>query len=265
MPSAADLPTDIPLLIDNDADDAVDWDTLPPLYIMYTSGSTGTPKGVLGTHKGLVNRLRWQYATFPYRGPDPFSHGDDDDDEDDDEEDKEDKEDEDKEEDEEDEEAGRAPVGEVAMRRTPLTFVDAVAEIFAPLLAGVPLWAPPAGTVRSGGLAAVAVAAAAAGVTRVTVLPSQLALTLRMCPDVGVHWPSLTFVHVSGEACPSGANWPAWKCVHRPYIGSYPGTPIPPPPPPDVPVRYHHHPCLSTVTPVYGCDLWRPRTSDLVP
>jgi amino acid adenylation domain-containing protein len=35
-------------------------------YVIYTSGSTGTPKGVANTHAGIVNRLAWQSATFPY-------------------------------------------------------------------------------------------------------------------------------------------------------------------------------------------------------
>jgi amino acid adenylation domain-containing protein len=36
-------------------------------YVIYTSGSTGKPKGVLGTHGGMLNRLRWMWATFPYQ------------------------------------------------------------------------------------------------------------------------------------------------------------------------------------------------------
>ena len=35
------------------------------LYITYTSGSTGKPKGVLGTQKGLLNRLQWQWNNYP--------------------------------------------------------------------------------------------------------------------------------------------------------------------------------------------------------
>lgn len=34
--------------------------------VMYTSGSTGVPKGVRLPHKVLLNRLQWQWNTFPY-------------------------------------------------------------------------------------------------------------------------------------------------------------------------------------------------------
>ena len=63
-----------------------------PIYLLYTSGSTGRPKGVRGTESGLLNRIAWQWATFPF-----------------------------------------SP-GEVVFRRTPLIFVDAIAEIFSALL-----------------------------------------------------------------------------------------------------------------------------------
>jgi amino acid adenylation domain-containing protein len=35
-------------------------------YILYTSGSTGRPRGVVGLHRGLVNRLEWMQATYPF-------------------------------------------------------------------------------------------------------------------------------------------------------------------------------------------------------
>jgi non-ribosomal peptide synthetase component F len=36
-------------------------------YVPYTSGSTGEPKGVLGLHQGMVNRLVWMWAAYPYQ------------------------------------------------------------------------------------------------------------------------------------------------------------------------------------------------------
>ena len=36
-----------------------------------------------------------------------------------------------------------------------LTFVDSMAEIFAPLLAGVPLWAPPPNVIKERGVAGI--------------------------------------------------------------------------------------------------------------
>lgn len=34
-------------------------------YLIFTSGSTGRPKAIAGTHRGLLNRVDWQLATFP--------------------------------------------------------------------------------------------------------------------------------------------------------------------------------------------------------
>lgn len=37
-----------------------------PAQILYTSGSTGRPKGVVGSHRALVNRLRWMWDAYPF-------------------------------------------------------------------------------------------------------------------------------------------------------------------------------------------------------
>lgn len=130
-----------------------------PLYILYTSGSTGRPKGVLGTHKGLINRILWQWRVFPF-GP-----------------------------------------GEVACRRTPLIFVDSMAEIFGALLSVTPLWCPPPERMIAEGIGGMAQEANRAGVSRVTLLPSQLQQALRLHPNLGAVWQSLRTVFVSGEEC----------------------------------------------------------------
>lgn len=65
--------------------------------VLYTSGSTGIPKGVRLEHRTILNRLKWQWRTFPFG-----SH-------------------------------------EVCCFKTALTFVDSIAEIWAPLLIGQPV------------------------------------------------------------------------------------------------------------------------------
>lgn len=37
-----------------------------PAYMMYTSGSTGRPKGVIGTHRNVINRIKWMVNKYPF-------------------------------------------------------------------------------------------------------------------------------------------------------------------------------------------------------
>jgi amino acid adenylation domain-containing protein/FkbM family methyltransferase len=39
-------------------------------YVLYTSGTTGTPKGVLLEHRGIVNRLAWQWQAYGFTNED---------------------------------------------------------------------------------------------------------------------------------------------------------------------------------------------------
>ena len=41
-----------------------------PLHVIYTSGSTGRPKAVVGRRAATLNRLRWQWRTWPWAASD---------------------------------------------------------------------------------------------------------------------------------------------------------------------------------------------------
>jgi amino acid adenylation domain-containing protein len=41
-------------------------------YAIFTSGSTGRPKAVIGTHSATLNRLRWQWDTYPPQPDDVY-------------------------------------------------------------------------------------------------------------------------------------------------------------------------------------------------
>ena len=138
-----------------------------PMYILTTSGSTGTPKFVKGTQCGLRNRVEWGWESFPF---DPYTE-------------------------------------ERVLRRTPLTFVDALAEIFCPLLcstARVALWVPARDRILTKGIDKdFSDVASRNQVSRITLVPSQLRVMLSVVPDMASIWPSLKVVFVSGEALPS--------------------------------------------------------------
>jgi amino acid adenylation domain-containing protein/non-ribosomal peptide synthase protein (TIGR01720 family) len=87
--------------------------------------------------------------------------------------------------------------GEVCCQKTTLAFVDAVAEIFAPLLQGVPAVLVP-DEVR-GDLARLVEILAGARVTRLVVVPSLLAALLDVYPDLSERLPALQRWTTSGE------------------------------------------------------------------
>ncbi|HEX7700769.1 MAG TPA: amino acid adenylation domain-containing protein, partial [Kofleriaceae bacterium] len=85
--------------------------------------------------------------------------------------------------------------GEVACHRTPPTFIDAYAEVFGPLLHGVPVFVlPHPFEVRD-----LVAAIEREHVTRLLLVPSILALLLDARPDLS----SVRLVATSGEALPS--------------------------------------------------------------
>ena len=168
-----------------------------PLYALCTSGSTSTGQGqqksgkaVLQTHGGLLNRIQWQWETFPFvqqmRRDIGFAETNELLDAD-----------------------GIPPSarnGDLVVRRTPLAFVDSISEIFATLLAGVPLYCPSLQLLRREGLAGILDEAENVGATRITCLPSQMSQMLRIgkTNNESASWPwmSLNVAFVSGEPCP---------------------------------------------------------------
>ena len=88
--------------------------------------------------------------------------------------------------------------GEVACHRTPITFIDAYAEILGPLLFGVPLFVLP----RKLAIQDLVIALERERITRLLLVPSLLALLLDACPDLAARAPALRLVATSGEALP---------------------------------------------------------------
>ena len=90
--------------------------------------------------------------------------------------------------------------GEICAQRTSLSFVDSVAEIFAPLLQGVSIFVlPDESVVDSDELTR---QLAIQGITRIVVVPSQLGHILDACSHSQTRLPALRFCFTSGEALP---------------------------------------------------------------
>lgn len=143
-------------------DDAAD-----DIYLLFTSGSSGVPKGVIGSQRGLISRITWQWNKFPFLPSNSLN-------------------------------------SELVCRRTPLIFVDSMAEIFSALLAGIPIWSPSLELLRTEGLPGIVPLASQMEVTRITLLPSQLSQMLDLYKDssFSTSWQSLLMIIVSGESCP---------------------------------------------------------------
>ncbi|HEY7387936.1 MAG TPA: amino acid adenylation domain-containing protein [Bryobacteraceae bacterium] len=89
---------------------------------------------------------------------------------------------------------------ELCAQKTSLSFVDSICEIFGPLLQGVPILVIPDETVMDAGEFVRQIAAYR--VTRMTVVPSQLAAILEACADLEIRLPDLRLCFTSGEALP---------------------------------------------------------------
>jgi amino acid adenylation domain-containing protein len=88
---------------------------------------------------------------------------------------------------------------EVACHRTPLTFVDALAEVFGPLLCGVPVH-----VLRQPlSIADLVHALTHERISRLLLVPSLLAVLLDACPDLATLAPALRLVVSSGETLSS--------------------------------------------------------------
>eukprot|EP01031_Cornospumella_fuschlensis_P031400 gene31400-37955_t len=90
---------------------------------------------------------------------------------------------------------------EAVCRRTPLTFVDSLTELWCPLIAGVPIYAQFMGRISSEGLASVVGELEDLGVTRLTIIPSLFYQAARLNPEGMKNWASLRYFTVSGEEC----------------------------------------------------------------
>ncbi|CAM9869823.1 unnamed protein product, partial [Choristocarpus tenellus] len=91
------------------------------------------------------------------------------------------------------------PCGDIVARRTPLSFVDSIAEVFSALLAGVPLYLPPQRATADPTVLIPALSRS--GATRLTLTPSLLSSMLRLTRITKKELPpALHMWMVSGEA-----------------------------------------------------------------
>uniref|UniRef100_UPI001CF02A4C non-ribosomal peptide synthetase n=1 Tax=Paenibacillus sp. BJ-4 TaxID=2878097 RepID=UPI001CF02A4C len=127
-------------------------------YVIYTSGSTGDPKGVVGLHRGILNRLRWGWETYPYSE------------------------------------------NEVCCHQAALTFVDAVAETFAPLLCGIPAVILPKKALQDPLILVDALVKHR--ISRIVMVPSLLRVLLETCAKRKEYLQDLRYWSVSGETLP---------------------------------------------------------------
>ena len=126
--------------------------------LMYTSGSTGKPKGVHLPHRALLNRLFWQWKSFPFDRND------------------------------------------VCCLKTSISFVDSIAEIFAPLLQKIPIVILPKYLLLD--MNQLIPALSVHAISRVVLVPSLLIVLFDYLESNDKHLSCLRFVVTSGEVLP---------------------------------------------------------------
>ncbi len=95
---------------------------------------------------------------------------------------------------------------EIIIRRTPLTFIDSIVEIVGSILGLVPIYAPPYETITNYGIYGVIDTCNEIGITRITLLPTQLDLIFKLhasqsSEELHQRWSTLKHVVVSGSPC----------------------------------------------------------------